>query len=249
MRLGGGKRILHRDPPGKPESELRAVDAVVAAVDQRDRAIDHFEAERALAHRLADAVLDRRDPLLGDRSAVDLFLEVEAGAAGQRFHFDDHVAELAVAARLLLVTALLGHRFADRFAVADCRRVALHLDSVAPLQPREDGVQMLVVDAAQADFVVGVVMLDDQRPIFLAEPLQRARQLDIVLAVRGLDRDRAIAGGIVDIDRRRSLTRPEPLPGLDRVDLRDCDDVAVAAFADLLAVFSPWTLNSEPTRA
>ena len=70
---------------------------------------------------------------------------------------------------------------------------------------------MLVVDAAQADFVVGVVMLDDQRRILLAQPLQRAGQLDVVLAVGGFDRDRAVARRIVDLDRRRELAGAEPL--------------------------------------
>ena len=137
MRLGRGQRFLHRDPPGEAERELRAVDAVIAAVDQRDRAVDHLEAERAFVHRFAHAFLDRRNPLLGNRAAVDPLLELEALAARQRLHFDDHVAELAVAARLLLVAALLGDRLADQFAIADRRRVALHLDSVAALQPRD----------------------------------------------------------------------------------------------------------------
>ena len=33
--------------------------------------------------------------------------------------------------------------------------------------------------------MVGVVMFDDQAGILLGEPLQRARQLDVVLAVGG----------------------------------------------------------------
>ena len=77
-------------------------------------------------------------------------------------------------ARLLLVAALLSHRLADGFAVADGRRVALHLDPKASLQPSQHGVEMLVIDSAQADFVVGVVMLDDQRGILLAETLECA---------------------------------------------------------------------------
>ena len=169
---------------------------------------------------------------------MDLLLEQEAGAARQRLHFDDHVAELAVTARLLLVAALLGHRFADRFAVADARRVALHLDPEAALQPCEHRVEMLVIDPPQADLVIGLVMLDDQRRILLAEPLQRARQLDVVLAVGGLDRDRAVARRIADVDRRRELARAEPLAGLDRVDLGDRDDVAVARFGELLGLLA-----------
>ena len=64
------QRFLHRHPAGQAEREFGAVDAVIAAVDQGHRAIDHREAERALGHRFADAFLDRRDPLLGNRAAV-----------------------------------------------------------------------------------------------------------------------------------------------------------------------------------
>ena len=174
MGLGRGECFLHRDPPGEAEGELRTVDAVIAAVDQADRDIDHVEAERAFGHRISDALFDRRNPLLGDRPAVDFLFEQEAFAASQRPHLDDHVAELAVAARLLLVAPLLGDRFADRFAVADGRRVRLDLDSVAAAQARGDDLQMLVVDAAQAKLVVGLVMLEDQRRILLEQTLQRA---------------------------------------------------------------------------
>ena len=107
VRAGGGERFVHRDPAGQAERQLGAVDAVVAAVDQGHRDVDHREAQRALLHRVADALLDRRDPLLRHGAAVDLLLELEAFAARQRADFDDHVAELAVAARLLLVAAVL----------------------------------------------------------------------------------------------------------------------------------------------
>src|SRR5213076_2984218 len=48
----------------------------------------------------ADAVLDRWNPLLGHRAAMDFLLEHESRTAGQGPHFDDHVAELAVTTRL-----------------------------------------------------------------------------------------------------------------------------------------------------
>ncbi len=124
-----------------------------------------------------------------------------------RADFDDHVAELAVTARLLLVAAVLANRLAHGFAVADGRRVALHLDAVAALEAADHRVQMLVVDALEADFVVGIVMLDDEPGVLLGQPLQRAGQLDVVLAVGGLDRERAIARRIVDLDLRRDLAR------------------------------------------
>ena len=218
---------------------------MIAAVDQGDRAIDHLEAERALPHRFAYAVLDRGNPLLGDRSAMDPFLEDEAGAARKGLQFDDYVAELAVSAGLFLVPTLLGHGFANGFAIADRRRVARHFDAEAPFEARQNGVEVLVIDSAKPDFMVGVVMLDDERRIFLAEPLQGARQLDVILAVGRLDRDRAVPCRIVDVDRRRDLSLREPLAGPHRIDLGDRDDIAVARFADLLGLL-PLDLEERP---
>ncbi len=229
---------MHRQAPGEAEGELGAVDAVIAAVDEGHGDVDHLEAERTLDQRLANAVLDRRNPLLRHGAAVDLLLELEAFAPAEGTDFDDDVAELAVPARLLLVAAVLADRLADGFAVADLRRVALHVDAVAALEAADDGVQMLVVDATKADFVIGIVMLDDERRVLLGEPLQRARQLDVVLAVGGLDGEGAVPRRIFDLDRRRDLARPEPLAGPDVVHLGDGDDIAGPGFADLLRLFA-----------
>src|SRR5690349_6977042 len=147
---------------------------MVAAVDQANGAIDDRETQWPPGHRLAHAFLDGRDPLFGHRPAVDLLLEVEALATAQRTDFDDHVAELAMPARLLLVAAMLTHRLADGFAIANRRRVALHLDAIAALQPCQHGIEMFVVHAAKANLVGGVVMLDDEAGILLDEALQRA---------------------------------------------------------------------------
>ena len=58
-----------------------------------------------------DALLDRRDVLPRDRAAEDVVLELEVAAARQRLDPDLAVAELAVAAGLLLVPAVrLGRR-------------------------------------------------------------------------------------------------------------------------------------------
>ena len=81
MRSGSRQRFVHRDAPSEAEGELGAVDAVVAAVDQADGDVHDLEAERALFHGFPDAILNRGNPLLGHRAAVDLLLELEAVAA------------------------------------------------------------------------------------------------------------------------------------------------------------------------
>ena len=75
---------------------------MVAAVEERDLDVDHRVAgEHAAAHRLADALLDRRDELLRDDAADDVVLEDEARAALAGLDVDEHVAVLAAAAGLL----------------------------------------------------------------------------------------------------------------------------------------------------
>src|SRR5215213_8400062 len=161
MRLGCRKGFVHRHASSEPESEFGAVDAVIASVDEADGDVDDVEAERALTHRFAHAILDRWDPLLRDGPAVNLLLEMKAFPAAQRTDFDNHVAELAVPAGLLLVSSVLADGFPDRFPVAHGRCVGFHLYAVAPLEAGKHGVEMLLVDALQADLVIGFVMLDD----------------------------------------------------------------------------------------
>ena len=77
---------------------------MVLAVVELHLEVDHRVArEEALQARLLDALLDRRDEVLGDRAAEDVVDELEVRAARERLHADPAVAELAVAAGLLLV--------------------------------------------------------------------------------------------------------------------------------------------------
>ena len=68
--------------------------------------------------------LDRRDELARDRAAEDVVDELEVAAARQRLELDLAVAELAVAAGLLLVAAVRLGRRRDRLAVGDARQLA-----------------------------------------------------------------------------------------------------------------------------
>ena len=97
---------------------------------------------------------------------------------------------------------------------------------------------MLFVDPAQPDLVVSFVMFDDEATVFLAESLESAGELHVILTIRGFDRDRAVARRIFDLDRRRELAAAKPLASLDRVDLGDRNDISVAGFADLLRLFA-----------
>ena len=75
--------------------------------------------------------------LARDRAAEDVVDELEVGAARQRLDLDLAVAELAVAAGLLLVAAVRFGRRLDRLAVRDARRLQVDVDAEAPLQLRD----------------------------------------------------------------------------------------------------------------
>ena len=85
---------------------------MIAAVRKIDGEIDDRKAERTVHHLLLHAGLDGRNVLLRHDAAGDRIGERKSRAARQRLDLDDDVAELAVAARLLLVPAaeLIGLR-------------------------------------------------------------------------------------------------------------------------------------------
>ena len=87
--------------------------------------------------RVLDPLLDRRHELARDRAAEDVVDELEIAAARQRLEPDLAVAELPVAAGLLLVAAVRLGRGGDRLAVRDPRQLQVHLDAEAALQLRD----------------------------------------------------------------------------------------------------------------
>ncbi len=109
----------------------------------------------------------------------------------------------------------------------------VYLDTVTALELGKGRPQMLVVDTPQPHFMARLVLLEREARIFLEDPCQCAAQLDVVLSVGRLDRERAIARWHRHLDRRRKLAGSEPVAGLHAVDLGKRDNVAVASLADL----------------
>ena len=89
---------------GGDERDFLAVDGVVlAVVDDHAHVLERVAGDGAAVQHLAHAFLDRRHELAGDGAALDLVDELEAAAARQRLDAQEHLAELAGAAGLLLV--------------------------------------------------------------------------------------------------------------------------------------------------
>ena len=79
---------------------------VLAVVDDHPDVLHRIAGDGAAGQHLAHAFLDSRQELAGDRSALDLVHELEAAAARQGFDAQEHFAELAGAAGLLLVAVM-----------------------------------------------------------------------------------------------------------------------------------------------
>ena len=119
----------------------------------------------------------------GNDAAGDLFGKFEAFAARARLDVEHHVAELAVAARLLLVPAAHLRPGADRLLVGHQPRLPLDRDAVLALQPFRRYAQVHLALAEQQHLVRVGVHLDAQRRIVLDQLGERRRELHLVLAV------------------------------------------------------------------
>ena len=71
-RIALGQGFMHADAAGGMERMFRRIHCVERAVDQSDRGVHHWKADRALEHGVLHAGLHRRDPLPGDGPAGDL---------------------------------------------------------------------------------------------------------------------------------------------------------------------------------
>src|SRR5205823_8995915 len=123
------RRFAHRTAAGDLERQRRGVDVVILAVEQVNRKVDDRNADqRTRFSGLAHALLDRRNIFLRDVAALDLIEELKASAAlaGDDLHL--HFAELARAARLLLVGVGELDRLREIFAIGDLRSADIGLD-------------------------------------------------------------------------------------------------------------------------
>lgn len=133
---------------------------MIGAVGQRHLQIGDGEAERAAREPVDDALFHRADVVARHRAADHLLGEFEALAARQRPDLEHDVAELTVAAGLLLVAAALDDRLADGLLVADRRRMRRDLDAEAVAQPLIGHTQMHLALSPQYR-VVGLGVLHD----------------------------------------------------------------------------------------
>src|ERR1700739_1598946 len=107
---------------------------MIAAVVHDDLEINHRVAgEITACGRFDDALLNGRDEVARDRPAENFTGKLEAATSGHRLHADLAIAELPVAAALLLVPVLPVGLAANGFAVGNLGRLQGHFGVIALL--------------------------------------------------------------------------------------------------------------------
>ncbi len=126
----------------------------------------------------------------GNGAAEDVVGELEVAPARHRLHADLAVAELTVAAGLLLVPPVRLDRHRDRLAIRDARRLEVDLDAEPPLQLRDRDLDVQLALTGEQQFLgLRVARVADGR-VLLLEPVHRRADLVFVAACLGLDRVR-----------------------------------------------------------
>ena len=240
-RLGVLHRGLERFARGELERHFRRIDVVIRAVVDRALEIHHRESgQKAVRGRFHDSLFNGGNEIARDGAAENFVGELEFPAARQRLHANPAIAELAVAAGLLLVAALHVGLAANGFAIRNLRRVQLHIHAVALLQAADDHFHVLLPAAGQQKLLGLRIAIEAQRLIFFQNPLDRVAHAIFVLAAswrRWRTRWKARAsctGGIGD-ERRLVVQR---VAGQRFLELRHGADVAGMHFGDRLDGFA-----------
>ena len=201
---------------------------VGAVVDRDPHALDRVARDRSALHRVAHALLHRRDEGGRDHAALDAVDELElALALRHRLDLDVAVAELPAPARLLLVAPVrLGAR-ADRLLVGDLRRLEVDLAAEARAQPVDDDLDVDLREPGDDLLARLRVAVQVDRRVLLLQAAQGGEHLVLVALRDDVERHH----GRRERDRRhldRLVAVGEPVARAGLLELGDRADVARA---------------------
>ena len=164
---------------------------MIRAVVQLDAdVVDRVAGHHAAHQRVLDALADRVDERLRDRSLEDLVLEDVSGARLAGIEVNLHVRVVAAAAGLACVLHLAVGRTRERFLVGDQRTADARLDAELALQAVEDDLEVQLAHAADDDVAGRLAALDAERRVFGHEPEQPLGEPLLVSLGPGRNRDR-----------------------------------------------------------
>ena len=233
--------LLERQRAGNLESDIRRIHVVIFAIVENGPEIRHGKSREVAARGgIANALLDRRNPVFGDRPAENIVDELDALAALDRLHLDAAHAELAVAARLFFVLAFGVSLAANRFAVGNLGRLQREIDIVALLKLGNDDLDVLLAGAGKQEFFRLRVARKTQRAVFFENFVNGHADLVFVRAALGLNgkSDGRLRQACRRVINRRGLV-PECFARGRFLQLGDGTDVAgmqLAGFGELLSL-------------
>src|SRR3546814_113962 len=174
-------RLAHAAATGDLERQRRRIDVMIGAVIERRGEIDDREADqRSGLGDLANALLDRRNIFLRDVAALDFVLEDHALAAFARLDRELDPAELARAARLLLVGVVDVHLLRERLAIGDLRRADIGLDLEFALHAIDQDLEMELAHPLDDRLAALGIGRYPERRVLAGEAIERDAHLLLV---------------------------------------------------------------------
>ena len=140
-----------------------------------------------------------RDVLLWDLSPGDLCGEGETNVSFLGFRPEDHMSELAVAARLLLVTVFTLGDLGDGLAVGHPRHLHPQVGAKLPLDPFQGYIDLRVAQAGDQGFTGPGVTAELEGWVLLHDPAQGHGHLVQVVLGSRCDRHPEVTHRLFDL--------------------------------------------------
>ena len=188
LRFGLFESVEERLAACGDKGDFLRVDRVaLSVVDNDAKVLQRIASCVARGEHFSHALFYGRNQVVGDGAALNLIDEFEARAARQRFDAQIHFAELAGAARLLLVACMPFGLCGDRFAVRNRRCRGFDFKLEVDEHALENRADMHVGQAADHRFVQNGVVFDDHRRVFGLHLLEHFAHAAFIAAAGGLD--------------------------------------------------------------
>ena len=235
-----GQRSLVGQLGGSLKGDFGRVHRVVGAIHQGGLQEHHRIArQHTVLARLPQALLHSGEEVLRHTAAEHLLGKDHLLALVLGLKDNMHIAELAAAAGLLLMTALLAHLLADLLAVGHPGGIQLRIHTEAALQLADQHINLNVTGAGDHHLVGLGVIHHRKGGIFLVQADQAGANL-LVLAT-GLGGDGAGIAGLGKLhggQLHNFLRIAEGVAGLDPVHLGDGADIAAGDLLDFLVLLA-----------
>ncbi len=237
LRHGGLISQLRRGLKG----DFRGIHRMIGAVVQNRLQIYHGIArQRTVNTGLPQTLFHGREEVLGYGAAENLLRKDHLFRLGIRLEANPHIAELAAAAGLLLVAALLLDGFADLFPIGNPGGLQLRLHIEPAFKLTHQDVNLHIAGAGQHHLMGLGVIGNGKGGILLVQLVQALGNL--VLLPAGLGHNGHGIAGLREGDALQRNHLPgiaEGIAGLDPFHLADGADVAAAQLLDLHGLLAP----------